>query len=63
VRTCLFLGYVRFVLAHLLCTAWTFTVVGMAQMATWAIKKHKAYKREFGREYPKGRKAMIPFVL
>ena len=26
-------------------------------------KKHKAYKREFGKEFPRGRKAMIPFLF
>jgi very-long-chain enoyl-CoA reductase len=32
-------------------------------MALWALKKHKAYKREFGEKYPRGRKAMIPFIF
>ncbi|KJA25021.1 hypothetical protein HYPSUDRAFT_37922 [Hypholoma sublateritium FD-334 SS-4] len=40
-----------------------FTVVAAGQMAIWAIKKHKNYKKEFGKEYPRGRKAMIPFIL
>ncbi|KAF5327471.1 hypothetical protein D9619_004640 [Psilocybe cf. subviscida] len=40
-----------------------FTVVAVAQMAVWAIKKHKNYKKEFGKEYPRGRKAMFPFIL
>ncbi|KAF9483212.1 hypothetical protein BDN70DRAFT_874089 [Pholiota conissans] len=40
-----------------------FTVVAVAQMAIWAIKKHKNYKKEFGKEYPRNRKAMIPFIL
>ncbi|KAI5122519.1 hypothetical protein M0805_005247 [Coniferiporia weirii] len=43
--------------------AWLFFVVGTGQMVLWAIKKHKGYKKEFGSEYPKGRKAMIPFIL
>jgi very-long-chain enoyl-CoA reductase len=32
-------------------------------MIPWALKKHRAYKKEFGKEYPPGRKAMIPFIL
>ncbi|KAF9048866.1 3-oxo-5-alpha-steroid 4-dehydrogenase-domain-containing protein [Panaeolus papilionaceus] len=40
-----------------------FTVVAAGQMAIWAIKKHKQYKKEFGKEYPRGRKAMFPFIL
>jgi very-long-chain enoyl-CoA reductase len=39
-----------------------FTIAGFYQMAVWAIGKHKAYKKEF-RDYPKGRKAIVPFVL
>jgi len=40
-----------------------FLVVSAGQMALWATKKHKAYKREFGDKYPRGRKAMIPFIF
>jgi very-long-chain enoyl-CoA reductase len=31
-------------------------------MTVWAIKKHKNYKKEFGKEYPK-RQAIFPFIL
>lgn len=31
-------------------------------MALWAIKKHKNYKKVFGKEYPR-RKVMIPFIF
>jgi very-long-chain enoyl-CoA reductase len=41
--------------------AWLFTVVGAAQMAQWADKKHRQYKQDFA-EYPRGRKRMFPFV-
>jgi len=43
--------------------AYLFTAVSTGQMVLWALKKHANYKKEFGKEYPRGRKAMIPFVL
>ncbi|KAI9057322.1 hypothetical protein FKP32DRAFT_1598411 [Trametes sanguinea] len=43
--------------------AWIFWVAGTYQMAAWAIKKHKNYKKEFGKDYPANRKAMFPFIL
>ncbi|EIM82531.1 uncharacterized protein STEHIDRAFT_141777 [Stereum hirsutum FP-91666 SS1] len=43
--------------------AWLFLAVSGTQMALWALKKHKNYKKVFGPEYPRGRKAMIPFIL
>ncbi|KAI0710175.1 3-oxo-5-alpha-steroid 4-dehydrogenase-domain-containing protein [Earliella scabrosa] len=43
--------------------AYIFLAVSTYQMAVWAIKKHRNYKKEFGKEYPRGRKAMFPFVL
>ncbi|KAK1220375.1 3-oxo-5a-steroid 4- dehydrogenase [Marasmius sp. AFHP31] len=43
--------------------AYFFTLVGTAQMLAWALKKHRAYKKEFGKEYPRSRKAMFPFVI
>ncbi|KAK0192380.1 3-oxo-5-alpha-steroid 4-dehydrogenase-domain-containing protein [Armillaria mellea] len=44
-------------------TAILFTVVGAGQMAIWALAKHRNYRKEFGKEYPRGRKAMFPFIL
>ncbi|SNX86056.1 related to TSC13 - Enoyl reductase involved in very long chain fatty acid elongation [Melanopsichium pennsylvanicum] len=38
-----------------------FAAVSTAQMFVWAIKKHKNYKKEYGKEYPR-RKAMFPFI-
>ncbi|KAJ1022546.1 hypothetical protein NDA16_003535 [Ustilago loliicola] len=38
-----------------------FAAVSTGQMWVWAVKKHKNYKKEFGKEYPK-RKAMFPFI-
>ncbi|KAG6831516.1 hypothetical protein H0H92_009784 [Tricholoma furcatifolium] len=40
-----------------------FLAVSTTQMVLWAIKKHKNYKKEFGKEYPRGRYAMFPFIL
>ncbi|KAF8339664.1 3-oxo-5-alpha-steroid 4-dehydrogenase-domain-containing protein [Cantharellus anzutake] len=40
-----------------------FLVVSTGQMAIWAAKKHRGYKKEFGSNYPKGRKAMFPFIF
>ncbi|KAI0034564.1 3-oxo-5-alpha-steroid 4-dehydrogenase-domain-containing protein [Vararia minispora EC-137] len=43
--------------------AWFFTFVSTYQMLVWAAKKHQQYKKEFGKEYPRNRKAMIPFIF
>ncbi|KAM5530870.1 hypothetical protein V8D89_015455 [Ganoderma adspersum] len=40
-----------------------FLVVSTYQMTVWALKKHRNYKKEFGKEYPRNRKAMFPFIL
>ena len=40
-----------------------FLVVSCVQMTLWAIKKHKAYKREFGDQYPRNRKIMFPYIF
>jgi len=42
--------------------AWLFTLAGAATMYTWAVKKHRNYRREF-KDYPRGRKALIPFLV
>ncbi|KAI1289953.1 putative very-long-chain enoyl-CoA reductase art-1 [Halotydeus destructor] len=39
-----------------------FASAGFAQMALWALGKHKNYKKEFS-NYPKRRKAIIPFLI
>jgi len=39
-----------------------FMLAGAAQMTDWAVKKHRNYRKEF-KEYPRGRKAIIPFVI
>jgi len=43
--------------------AWVFVAVSSYTMTVWAFKKHKAYRKDFGKEYPKDRKAIFPFVL
>ncbi|KAI0052185.1 hypothetical protein FA95DRAFT_1553882 [Auriscalpium vulgare] len=43
--------------------AWLFFVVSATQMVIWASKKHRAYKKEFGKDYPRGRKALVPFIF
>lgn len=39
-----------------------FTLTGMYQMTIWALGKHRNYKKEFP-NYPKKRKAIVPFIL
>lgn len=42
--------------------SWAFTAVGAVQMWFWSVKRHRRYKKEF-KDYPRGRKILIPFVL
>ncbi|RZB77531.1 very-long-chain enoyl-CoA reductase art-1, partial [Asbolus verrucosus] len=39
-----------------------FALAGLYQMAVWAVGKHKKYRSEFP-NYPKQRKAILPFIL
>lgn len=39
-----------------------FTLAGFAQMAQWALGKHRNYRKEFSK-YPRGRKAILPFLI
>jgi very-long-chain enoyl-CoA reductase len=39
-----------------------FAIVSVGQMAIWAQKKHRNYRKEF-KDYPRGRKAMFPFIF
>jgi len=39
-----------------------FTLAGFYQMSVWALGKHRNYKKEF-KDYPRRRKAIVPFVL
>lgn len=39
-----------------------FTIIGFAQMSAWAVQKLKKYRREFP-DFPRHRKAIVPFLL
>ncbi|ELT92574.1 hypothetical protein CAPTEDRAFT_167372 [Capitella teleta] len=39
-----------------------FTIAGVYQMTVWAMGKHRNYRKEF-KEYPRGRKSIIPFLI
>uniref|UniRef100_A0A0K0EXE3 very-long-chain enoyl-CoA reductase n=1 Tax=Strongyloides venezuelensis TaxID=75913 RepID=A0A0K0EXE3_STRVS len=39
-----------------------FTVAGFIQMSIWALQKHRNYRKEFI-DYPKKRKAIIPYLI
>ncbi|BFZ54653.1 Very-long-chain enoyl-CoA reductase [Savitreella phatthalungensis] len=43
-------------------SCWAFALLGFAQMTQWAFKKHRRYIKEF-KDYPKDRKAIIPYIL
>lgn len=57
------LGWILFSVLTRTWSAYLFTGLSIYQMLDWALKKHKNYKREFGDKYPKGRKAMFPFII
>ncbi|KAG0232555.1 3-oxo-5-alpha-steroid 4-dehydrogenase-domain-containing protein [Mortierella sp. GBAus27b] len=42
-------------------SAYLFWAVAVGQMYIWAVKKHKGYRKDFS-DYPRGRKAMFPFI-
>lgn len=44
------------------CGAYLFLAFSAYIMTVWALKKHRNYKKEFGKNYPR-RKAMWPFIL
>jgi len=43
-------------------SVFVFTFFGLFVMSQWAMERHRSYKKNFGDSYPKGRKAIIPFV-
>jgi len=57
------LSWVGFSIMTMLPMSYLFTLVGFLQMADWAQKKHRGYKKQFPDEYPKlKRKAIVPFL-
>jgi very-long-chain enoyl-CoA reductase len=57
------LGWIAFSILTRTWTSYFFTVASIYQMTVWALKKHKTYKEEFGDKYPRGRKAIFPFIV
>jgi len=56
------LGWLVYALLTMTWAAWLFFAISFGQMYVWAVKKHKAYRNEFP-DYPRGRKAIIPFIV
>lgn len=57
-----FLSWVSFTVMTQCLPAALFTFAGMYQMTIWALGKHRNYKKEFS-NYPKQRKAILPFLI
>jgi very-long-chain enoyl-CoA reductase len=55
-------SWISFTIMTQTLTAGLFAFVGAAQMTVWALGKHRNYRKEF-KEYPRGRKAIIPFLI
>lgn len=57
------LSWIGFSVMTGLLFSYLFTAVGFLQMADWAVKKHKGYKKSYGKEYISlNRKAIVPFI-
>eukprot|EP01083_Nonionella_stella_P282527 961345_1 len=54
-------GWFWFSLLTSVGTSWFFWAVGGVQMYFWASDKHVRYRKEF-KNYPRNRKALIPFI-
>jgi len=57
-----FYSWLAFTIMTQCLPAGLFMLAGLYQMSVWAMGKHRQYKKEF-EKYPRGRKAIIPFVL
>jgi len=55
-------SWVFFVIMTQAFPALLFAIAGTYQMTVWAIGKHRNYRKEF-EKYPRGRKAIIPFII
>lgn len=58
-----FLSWTAFSLFTGTWNSWVFTLCGFSIMTKWALEKHRNFKNLFGNEYPKNRKAMLPFII
>ncbi|KAG0264809.1 3-oxo-5a-steroid 4- dehydrogenase [Actinomortierella ambigua] len=59
-----FFETIAWIAVALLTQSWAtylFLAVATGQMYIWAVQKHKNYRKEFS-DYPRGRKAMFPFI-
>lgn len=57
------MAWVGFSVMTSILASYLFTIVGGLQMADWAMKKHKEYKKSYGKEYTNlRRKAIVPFI-
>jgi len=56
------LAWIVFAVMTQTVTGWFFVAVAFYFMSNWALKKHKMYKKEFS-DYPRIRRAIIPFFL
>lgn len=43
-------------------TSYLFLLFSFYQMTVWALQKHARYRKDF-KDYPKNRKAIVPFVI
>jgi len=57
------LSWVFFTIMTQSAVAGLFTFAGFYQMTVWALGKHRNYIKEFHPSYPRGRKAILPFLL
>lgn len=57
-----FFSWVAFTIMTQCLPAGLFALAGMYQMTVWAIGKHRNYRKEFP-NYPKQRKAILPFLI
>ena len=55
-------AWVTFCLQAQCIGGYIFLAASLYQMGEWAVKKHQRYRKEFP-NYPKSRKAMIPFLF
>jgi very-long-chain enoyl-CoA reductase len=57
-----FMAWASFTVMTQCLPAGLFALAGFYQMSVWALGKHRNYKKEFS-NYPKSRKAILPFIL